>query len=167
MNLRWNPDLYRWEAEFSSDFQADLAAVKAAGFKTDGPPAWVWYSKKAEPLAKLKGTPGLTITKEARERFEALHRLEEKNKAVKAEAAAYKKTLEKEGALVECVIPEKGYIDASDLPPIPPLEKFIPPPPPSEKCFICESPVYSYEYEGRPTCMWCQKIVLDENEKVC
>src|SRR5271166_1587642 len=124
MNLRWNSTLNRFEAEFSSDFQGVLAALKAGGFRTDGAPQWIWYSYKAGSLAKLKGRPGLAISPEARAQFNALWVVEERNAKVKAELAEHKKALRKKLKIEEqeanaIEIPEKGYIDASDLPPMP------------------------------------------------
>src|SRR5271166_1580008 len=172
MNLRWNSTLSRFEAEFS-DFQGDLAAVKAAGFRTDGAPQWIWYSYKAGSLAKLKGRPGLTISPDARAQFNALWAVEERNAKVKAELAEHKKVLKKKLKIEEqeanaIEIPEKGYIDASDLPLVT-LSKdaFVPPPPPETRCIICQDPVYLYENTEIPACLWCSKIVLDSCTEVC
>lgn len=175
MNLRWNPDLFRFEAEFSSDFQGDLAAVKAAGFKTDGAPAWTWYTYKAGPLTELRNLrPGLlTISPDGRANYTRLREVEERNAKVKAELAQHtkqlKKTLriqEQEGNAV-CV-PEKGYVEASDFPPMPiRANSYTPPPPPDTKCCICQSPVYFYEKQDPPTCLYCEKLVLDNSVEVC
>lgn len=173
MNLRWNPGFRRFEAEFS-DFQSDLETVKAAGFKTDGPPEWIWYSYKAEPLTKLKGRPGLTITPEAKAQYAPLAAVEANNAKVKAELALHKKelkkTLKENEGKTALVIPPKGYISACDLPPMPPPDRpFARPAPPDTKCIICQQPVYEYEYAaGAPLiCLWDQKIVLDNSADVC
>lgn len=176
MNLRWNGTYRRFEAEFSTDFQGDLAAVKAAGFKTDGAPEWIWYTYKAGPLTKLRANrpaSGLTITPEAREQYTPLVAVEEKNLQLKAQLAEHNKTLKKKLKIEEqegkaMPIPTKGYIDASDLPPLPPVARlFTPPPPPDMKCIICAAPVYFYEKQDPPTCLWCEKIVLDNATEVC
>ncbi len=179
MNLRWNGTFRRFEAEFSTDFNGDLAAVKAAGFKTDGAPEWIWYTYKAGPLTKLRteNRPafGLTITPEAREQYTSLWTVEEKNAKIKAELAAHNKTLKKKLKIEEqeskaIKIPEKGYIDASDLPPMP---SFVQPRPESSinlnapKCIICRGTVYFYEKQDPPTCLYCEKIVLDNATEVC
>ena len=174
MNLRWNPSYQRWEAEFN-DFANDLAAAKAAGFKTEGAPGWVWYATKAAQLTKLKANrpPQLTITPEAREQYNALAAMEEANAKIKAEAKKHEtaqKKIQKEKKQDEnaWVIPSKGYIDASDLPPISPsATKYTPPPPPTTLCIICGDPIYSYELQSPPTCLWCEKIVLDNSTEVC
>jgi len=174
MNLRWDGTFHRFVAEFSSDFQGDLAAVKEAGFKTTGAPEWIWYTSKAGPLTKLRTLrPGLlTISPEARERYNSLSALEAKNEEIKAAAKKankeLKKTLAVEDKYVELVIPEKGYIDASDLPPSKPFENaYIPPPPPDTRCIICDQPVYFYEQQDPLVCLWCSKIVLDNFTEVC
>lgn len=176
MNFNWNSELGRFEAEFSTDFNGDLAAVKMAGFKTDGAPQWVWYTFKAGPLTKLRENrpaSGLTISPEARKQFTALWTLEEKNAKLKAELAAHNKALKKKLKIEEqqgnaIVIPEKGYIDASDLPPASPyLSTYTPPPPPETKCIVCQDPVYFYEQLNPPACLWCLKIVLDKRDEVC
>jgi len=164
----------RFEAEFS-DFEGDLAAVKAAGFKTDGPPEWIWYTYKSSPLTKLRThrpASGLTISAEAREQYTALSPVEENNAKIKVELAKankeLKKTLKEDEGKTSLVVPVKGYIGAEDLPPMPLSEKhYVPPPPPETTCIICKAPVYPYELQNPPTCLWCEKIVLDNSEGVC
>jgi len=181
VNLRWNGQLHRFEAELGSGgFRADLDAVKAAGFKCDGPPSWTWHSVKALPLKYLRENrpPVLTIEVEARAQYERLLPIEEKNAEVRAELKEAKKIVRKQRAkierqaeLVELHIPEKGYIDTEDLPPMPPFQSsHLIAPPPTVLCFVCKCPVYPYEYaEGtkNPACLYCQKIVLDNAEEVC
>lgn len=182
MHLKWNSTERRFEAELGSGgFRADLEAVKAAGFKTDGADSgWIWYSLKAMPLKWLRENrpPILTITTEARVEYERLLPVEENNARLKAELDVHKKALKKtldaekrQSSKKALVIPEKGYIDAEDLPPFPPSEKkYVAPPPPTTLCFICYSPIYPYEYsEGteNPACLWCQKKVLDISDEVC
>jgi len=176
MNLRWNETFRRFEAEFSTDFNEDLAAVKTAGFKTDGAPGWVWYSYKAAPLQNLRENrpaSGLTITPEAREQFAPLAQMEANNAKLKADLAAHNKTLKKKLKIEEqegkaTPIPAKGYIDASDLPPLTAAcVKYTPPPPPTALCIICKTPVYFYEKQDPPTCLWCELTVLDNATEVC
>lgn len=182
MNLRWDATFRRFVAEFSSDFAGDLAAVKAAGFKPDtSSGSWVWWTGKAAPLTKLRENrpaSGLTITPEAREQYTPLAAMEAKNAEIKAEAAKANKELKKTLGLVEpkqtLVIPDKGYIDASDLPPFPPLEHaYVRPPedPNAPRCAICKGLLEMFLYgdeEPRPVaCLWCQKAVLDNVTEVC
>lgn len=178
MNLRWNGTFHRFEAEFSSDFHGDLAAVKAAGFKTDGAPEWIWYTYKAGSLTNLRmkrPASGLTITPDAREQYTSLSTVEERNAKLKAELAEHNKALKKKLKIEEqegnaIKIPEKGYIDASDLPPMPPFAQPRPQVNPNSnapKCIICASSIYFYEKQDPPTCLWCEKIVLDNAAEVC
>lgn len=178
MNLRWNGSLRRFEAEFSSDFQGDLAAVKAAGFKTDGAPTWIWWTYKAGPLTKLRTLrPGLlTISPEAREQYTSLVALEAKNAEVKAQLDEHKKNLKKkdkikkkESNLVETTVSRYDVENDCwiDPPRTPVPDNPSPPPrapePDGLKCFICGVPVYFYEKLDPPTCLWCEKTVLDIN----
>lgn len=183
MNLRWNPSFLRFEAEFSTDFQGDLAAVKAANFKTDGPPNWVWYSFKAAALNSLRENrpaSGLTINSDAKEQYIALWKVEEANAKIKAELATHQKALKKKlkedkQEVATAFGPQMkmchlGFmcISAEDLPPYPPSEKtFIPPPLPEKRCFICSVPIYFYETQDPPTCLWCETKVLDKSDQVC
>lgn len=174
MNLRWNG---RFEAEFSSDFQGDLAAVKAAGFKSDtSTGTWVWWTAKASVLAKLREkrpASGLTITADAKANYAPLAELEARNAKIKAEVAQQNKSQKKKRKIEvqisnAVVMPEKGYIEASDLPPMPPNpKKYVPPPPPDTLCIICGAPVYFYELQSPPTCLWDEKLVLDFSNEVC
>ena len=174
MNLRWNGTLRRFEAEFSADFQGDLAAVKAAGFKTNGAPGWIWHTSKAGPLTKLRTLRAglLTISPEARAQYILLAAMDEKNAIVKAQLQKVTKERKKKEKInapsTEMIVPEKGYIDASDLPPLSCLvQPYIPPPPPETKCIICGVPVYFYELQNPPVCLWDEKIVLDKSDFVC
>jgi len=182
MNLRWNGTFRRFEAEFSSDFQGDLAAVKAAGFKTDGAPTWTWYTFKAGSLTKLRSPEvrppsGLTISPEAREQYTSLSAMEEKNAEIKAQLAEQNKALKKKIKIDKqeacSVATSVSYYDVEnecwvDPPLKPPVgPPFVQPRPegnPNEdapKCCICGTPVYFYEKLNPPTCLWCEKTVLD------
>lgn len=175
MNLRWSGTFRRFEAEFSSDFAGDLAAVKAAKFKPDtSSGAWVWWTAKSAVLTKLrnnKPASGLTITPEAREQYTALAEIDKKNAEVRA---ALKKHQKEQKKTPKNSMPEKGYIDASDLPPMPPfVQQYVRPPqdPNAPKCRICEGLLELFLYaddEPRPiACLWCSKIILDNVTEVC
>lgn len=190
MNIRYNQLAGRFEAEFSTDFQGDLAAVKAGGFRCTGPDAWVWYTNKIPALDKLranKPASGLTITNEALAVYQRLSEIERKNAEARAKFAplAEKQNEEKKKAKKErrkqqleektysnITIPPKpgqgfDYIGKEDLPPMPPFE-FKNPPQPHQGpwCFICKAPVYPYEkQEPEPTCLWCEKS-LDNGARI-
>ena len=98
MNIRYNQILRRFEAEFSADFGGDLAAVKVAGFHTDGPPAWAWWTDKIKVLNSLrehKPESGLTINQDAWEVYESLTKMDTKNTEVKQQFAEAKKKAKK------------------------------------------------------------------------
>jgi hypothetical protein len=174
VNLRWDATFRRFIAEFSSDFQGDLAAVKAAGFKPDtSSGSWVWWTGKAAPLTKLRENrpaSGLTITSEAKEQYAPLAAMEAKNTELKAEIAKANKELKKKlKQSADSSMPEKGYIDASDLPPLPPLENpYVRPPqdPNAPRCIVCKGLLELFLYgddEPHPlACLWCQKSVLED-----
>jgi hypothetical protein len=160
VNLRYNPQERRFEAEFS-DFQADLDAVKTAGFKTTGAPYWVWWTDKLKVLNKLRERPPaiLTITPEALAVYKPLAEQDRKNAEIKKLAAEAQKTVKKASRGCSWLPAGKDYLETSDLPPMPPFEKsFQPPPPPDVLCSSCQQPVYFYELQGVfPLCLWCEK----------
>lgn len=178
MNLRWNTDLRRFEVEFH-DFASEQPLVKAVGFKTDGPPAWVWYSYKSEPLTKLReNKPSvLTISADARSEYNRLHVVEQRNAEIKAQMQTATKELkkklktEKQDAAKpdEYLDPETGII-CQKIAPKPPIRveslANLKKDPPAEKCVICGDGLYDYEYplSGPKACFWCQKVVLDIEE---
>lgn len=175
MNLRWSGTFRRFEAEFS-DFQGDLAAVKAAGFKPDtSSGAWVWWTAKSAVLTKLrnnKPASGLTITPEAREQYTALAALDAKNAEVKAALQKHQKEQKKTPPKDSMKMCDLGFacISKEDLPPMPPFAQPRPQAnldPNAMKCIICETPTYFYEKQDPPTCLWCEKIVLDNATEVC
>jgi hypothetical protein len=179
LNLNWNPDQHRFEVQFQ-DFASEQPRVKKAGFKTDGPPSWVWYSLKAEPLTKLRADrpATLTISAEARTEYTRLKEMEDRNAATKALLAKHAKELKKKlkGDKQDAMKPDE-YFDEGlqciclkvEPKPYHSNNPFIPPPPPETTCFICGSPVYYYEYgeAQKPACLYCQKEVLDNVSEVC
>ena len=173
MNIRWSALEQRFEAEFSSDFNGDLEAVKLAKFHTTGPPYWIWFAPSPGIMAlnRLRvnrPASGLTISEEALQVYNTLAEVEAKNDEVRKQLAEVKKAAKKERkqkgqkaanrGLFAGLTEEKWWIGAEDLPPLPPyISIFVPPPPPNLKCLICQSPVYLYEYEDVPMCLWCAK----------
>jgi hypothetical protein len=165
VNISWSNN--EFVAEFSSDFHGDLEAVKSAGFRTNGPPEWRWYAPNIKALNKLREkrpASGLTITIEALEVYKSLAEVEAKNDAVKAQLAEQKKELKKklqkerkESAKCDWLPVGKEYLDKEDLPPVRPFERaYTPPSPPDLKCHICNQPVYFYELQNPPTCLYCE-----------
>jgi len=181
VNIRYSTAYGRFEAEFSQDFQGDLAAVKAAGFKPDtSTGAWVWHTAKIPVLQKLrenKPASGLTITPDGLEVFKKLEETHNRNTLIKAEAAKIAKAQKKERKDKEqedetakfLVIPDgKIWIDKEDLPPAPPYESsFVRPPSPSLRCITCNDPVYKeFELSDPPICLYCEKTLFDPHKKL-
>lgn len=171
MNIRWNITEKRFEAEFV-DFQGDLATVKAAGFKTSGPPEWLWFTTNVVVLNKLrKNRPAsdLEIYPEALAIYNTLNEQFEQTKKIKKELARQRLLARQQKiSQPEPVLDETGEIDWSktkwwigkeDLP-APPEFKFSVAitPPPDLKCRDCGSPVYDFEYPEIPQCLWCNKL---------
>jgi len=156
----------RFEARFSQDFQGDLDAVKAAGFKPDtSSGSWVWHTAKIPVLEKLREkrpASGIAIDNETFEKYKELAAQFEKNEEVKKAAKALEKARKKESedkAKEEnstSAFGDKAFITKDDLPPMPPSTfQFIPPTPPPERCFVCGEPVYFYELPD--VCLFCEK----------
>lgn len=166
MNLRYKDG--RWEAEFTSDFNGDLQAVKGAGFRADtSSGAWVWWTAKLPVLGKLrKNRPasGLTITPEGLEAFQKLVEIEERAAPIRAAALKLRKEQKKEAAANEAPpgpgmkMCAEGYmcVSAEDLPPKSSLvSTFVRPEPPSARCFVCGDPLYFYELPD--LCLFCEE----------
>lgn len=179
MNLRYNRSLGRFEAEFQ-DFQGDLAAVKAAGFKPDtSSGAWVWHAAKIPVIEKLRANKppsGLTITPEGLLVYNELKENFDRNALIKAEAAKIEKARKKaakekqkeEVASETFNFPEgKIFIDKEDLPYKEPfVPNFVRPEPPALRCITCQVPVYvEFELSDPPICIWCEKTLFDPHKK--
>jgi hypothetical protein len=167
MNIRWNSLLSRFEAEFTPDFQGDLLAVKAAGFKADtSSGSWVWWTAKVKVLQKLKPASGRTMTEQAFAIYEPMAKIEEQNAATRKQFAAVQKAAKKIPA------PEtpndKMWIGPEDLPPAPPYKPaaIVCTAVPTGTCAGCGDPTYLYELPE--ACLWCEKnLVLDNPFHFC
>jgi hypothetical protein len=176
VNIRWSDAQQRFEVEFQ-DFAGNLESVKAHGFKTDGPPGWIWWTQKIKVLNALranKPASGLSITPEALAVYTPLAEQEAKNDAVKKALAEARKALKKEHKKQEVLsgtptLPEGcAWIGKENLPALADFEKtFVPPTPPALRCLTCSDPVYDYEYPEIPQCLWCHKITLDNCADIC
>lgn len=168
MNIAWSQSERVFIAEFSSDFAGDLEAVKEAGFRTFGPPSWVWYApapgiKALERLRAKKPNSGLTISPEAFAVYKPLAEQEARNAEIRKAAAELNKANKKEKkkkeqteTAAELMPEDKMFITAADLPPMPPSKNpYTPPLPPAERCQSCQSPLYFYE--SKDLCLWCEK----------
>lgn len=162
MRLTWNPKEYCFEAEFQ-DFQNDLAAVKAAGFKTTGPPDWKWFTFKPAVLEKLrKNRPpsGLTIMQDALDQFTRLRKEDADRIALLAELKKSKKAVKKPEAKLEPLLEgqEFGYNCVEDVKTTFRIG-YVAPEWTGLSCHICAGPVYMYEKQEPPTCLWCEKVL--------
>lgn len=170
MNISWSQSERVFVAEFSSDFAGDLQAVKDAGFRTFGPPSWVWYApapgiKALERLRAKKPNSGLTISSEAFAMYKPLAEQDAKNAEIRKAASelnkANKKQKKKEeqtATASELMPDDKMFITAADLPPMPPSKNlYTPPRPPTELCQSCGQPLYMYE--SKDLCLWCEKML--------
>jgi hypothetical protein len=166
VRILWDNSEKRFQAELTQgdSWRDDMEYVKGAGFRTTGPPHWIWYTGKIEVLNKLrKHRPksGLMITEQALEQFNLLkkkfdEKAELKKTFSKATKAAKKASKDPEiSGMVELCIPDKGYLDASDFPVLLSTRAYIPPPGPKETCLICEDPLY--QYERHLICLFCEK----------
>lgn len=174
MRIYWNESKNVFAAEFH-DFQSDLEAVKLAGFRTFGPPEWIWYApspgvKALNRLRENKPQSGLALTEHAFNKYKlASEKLEQKD-ALKKQFKDAQKKANKESkdpdisGLTDIIIPEKGYIDASDLPefkstwnkPVFIKPDFI--------CIVCGDWLYLPFPDYPDICSWCdmqQKISVD------
>jgi hypothetical protein len=173
MNIRYNSGSF--EAEFTTDFNGDYAAVKAAGFRYDGA-VRIWHTEKLASLNKLrenKPASGLTIAEDAYQAYLRLTETERVNAEARAQFAPIKEEQDKAKKIrkkkevhdqiyTAVVIPPKpgqdfDYVGVEDLPPMPPFEsKHAPDPHTGPWCHICAAPVYFYELQNPPTCLFCE-----------
>jgi hypothetical protein len=158
MNVKWNSLLSRFEAEFSSDFQGDLSAVKAAGFKADtSSGSWVWWTGKVKVLQKLKPASGRTMTEQAFAIYEPMAKIEEQNAATRKQFAAVQKAAKNTPA--PGTSDDKMWITAEDLPPWIPLNATVVRAP--LPIGLCEGCGETADLEQPSNlCFWCEVFSL-------
>jgi hypothetical protein len=154
MKIKWSQEFRQFEAEFSPgpNWALDQQALKEAGFKTSGPPDWVWATGKAGPLTTLRALKpvlGLTITSEALQNYNRLKEQEDRNAEVRKALKEAKKLAKREF---------DPKINWDDIKPEPIFYvRYTPPPPPSTLCSVCRTPVYYYECQDPiPLCLDCE-----------
>jgi hypothetical protein len=157
MRITWNPDFKQFEAQLSAGehWSGDQQAVKAAGFRTEGPPCWRWIAFRAAVLTKLresKPASGIVITPEALEHYKRLLAQEDRNaevrKALKEARKAAEKDKQESGPEIDWDHVEPGESKIRI--------QYVPPPPPSLLCSVCQTPVYYYESQDPPICLDCE-----------
>ena len=162
MKIIWNAVFRQFEAVLTQgpNWSNDQQSVKSAGFKTEGPPNWVWLTQRALPLTTLRDSKplsGLTITSDALENYKRLKAQEDLNAAVKAQFKAARKDLKKdETSLKGFEMSPEGFLSLIVEPVEFKIWKLIPPPSPLLLCRVCQSPVYFYESQNPPICLDCE-----------
>jgi hypothetical protein len=163
MRIIWDNENNWFQAELSlnENWRDDADLVRSIGFKTDGPPAWVWHTTKVSILDKLREhrpKSGLTITEVALEKYKSLKEKSDKKHELKKLFVKAKKVAETTAAdetrktyehpeLGTCVYVEP---EADKF-----TTKYVRPVPPDVYCFVCGDPIYPYEYPD--LCLWCSK----------
>ena len=157
MRIIWDSEFKQFEAQLSNgeSWAQDQQAVKAAGFRTEGPPCWRWIAFRAAVLEKLKSAnPAsvITITPDALANFNRLKAVEDANAAVRKALKEAKKAAEKNrqesGPEIDWEHVEPGESKI--------WNQYVPPPPPSLLCSVCHTPVYYYESQDPPLCLDCE-----------
>ncbi|SRR6266550_6814470 len=161
MRIIWDTTESVFAAEFT-DFASDLDAVKAAGFRTFGAPAWVWYApspgvKALERLRKNPPKSGLVITEVALQKYKSVKEEFDKKAEFKKTFEKLRVAARKEQAGSKVGQYEKDGFISFIVQPC--TEKFVhtyaAPAPPTAWCFICGDSVH--EYEGTDLCLWCSE----------
>lgn len=176
MRISWSDEHRAFEAEFAPGdaWAGDQQAAKDAGFKTQGPPSWAWRTATVKPLNALKAKrpeSGLTISEEALAKYLPMQKAFEENETVlallkeKKKVQKKKEKVESHEGMTKVEVPEKGYIDATDLPKYTPpvvcaFARTSPLDSNASKCISCGDVLYVYEHPK--FCLWCEKIILDK-----
>lgn len=169
MRITWNQSNQEFQVELQQGaaWSTEQTAAKQAGFKTTGPPDWLWTAKKAAVLTKLrtvKPTSGCTISTDARLNYDRLKAVEDANAEVLRQLKDAKKSPKKETAekIESGEITGTGFeYDQDGWAIIEPLDsgilhvKYIPPLP-TEFCTVCHEPVYFFERHDPLVCLDCE-----------
>jgi hypothetical protein len=156
MRIIWNSKDNQFELQFDSNyFRDDLDAAKAAGFRTTGPPSWIWYTtrlKCLKYLQKHQPASGIKIAQDALAKFSQLVTEGKEKQALLKDAKKRQKAIRPQFKQSE---PEQRYEV--------PFKPFEPPSPPDVRCTFCFQPVYDMleQIEPVPVCMWCEKTITD------
>jgi hypothetical protein len=164
MRIIWNNQEQWFQAELGLNefWKQDMELVRSIGFKSTGPPQWIWHTSKASLLNKLrdlKPKSGLTITETALEKYKFINEQEQKKQELKK---LYEKAKEQAAEEINSAN-WKDYIDAETgivCKQVEPLDtKFVPKyviaAPPEIYCFICGDRLYMYELPD--ICMYCDE----------
>ena len=154
------------------EWQIEQQTAKSCGFKSTGPPDWIWHTQKASVLTKLRdsrvklGLTTLTVTPDARLEYDKLLVTESANAEVLRQLKDAKKAQKKDQAEKvesgELTGPGFEY-DSDGWAIIEPGEstiwrhdKYKPPALPTELCTVCSTPVYFHEKHDPAVCLDCE-----------
>jgi hypothetical protein len=170
MRITWNDELKEFRAELSqgSEWQKEQQTAKSCGFKSTGPPDWIWRTTKAAVLTKLRnsralvGLTTLTVTPDARQNYDRLVIVENANAEVLKQLKDSKKAQKKESQ--ESGAHGAGFeYDQNGWAIIEPADstiwqhvKYKAPSPPADLCTVCSTPVYFHEKHDPPVCLECE-----------
>jgi hypothetical protein len=167
MRITWDERTKEFRAELQPGpaWHTEQATAKQAGFKSSGPPDWIWRTGKAAVLTKLRmnrPVSGLTISTDARIEYDRLKSIEDANAAVVKQLKDAKKAQKKE--LQESGTGGTGFeYDQDGWAVIEPADstiwrpdKYKPPVPPAEHCTVCSTPIYFHERHDPPICLECE-----------
>lgn len=166
MRIIWNEEKSWFQAELTPGnlWRNDKDSIQAAGFRTEGPPSWIWYTTSSKTLNKLresKPQSGLTITELALQKYQALEKKAAEKTALKKQVKKIKKDLGiGPGALheskyyfdrdmgFECVVVEPKKSDY----------KWVAPkhPDPPARCVVCGDGLYWPDFND--ICLWCDNL---------
>jgi len=163
MRIVWD-EANHFQAELTSGdlWSDDKNALQVAGFRTSGPPDWIWSTSKSANLNKLKKLSpksGIILTELALSKYQA----QEKHAA---EKAALKKQYKKLRTEADRDLKQPKYKTAVDpdlgftyLVVEPKPSNFVWTPPkrnlPDGFCIVCGVGLYAPDYPD--ICLWCSK----------
>jgi len=162
LRIEWND---KFVCQFH-DWKLEQPIAKAAGFKTDGPPQWVWSTHKIKPVIKLvknKPASGLAMSKQAFQKYTELKQEHDRNEALRKQMKEARKAAADQSddpsisGMCTLVIPAKGYIDRTDISVVPSLveRQIITPMQFTGWCLVCGDELAFYEHYD--ICLWCSK----------
>lgn len=160
MKIFWDPENLWFRLELGTEsFKTDLDLAKAAGFRTTGPPNWIWYTQGLKVLKALKKVhpDPIPISTEALQKYKDFQEAEDR----KAETKKIVKELKAKLTVPVVEIEDEIWIRVEPKPFVR-TNVYRPPAPPEIRCTFCGDPVYDYErLEPVPICLWCEKTIAD------
>jgi hypothetical protein len=147
MIICWNNN--RFEAQFT-DFQNDLDSVKTAGFRTSGPPDWMWFApapgiKALDRLRKSQPKSGLEITELALQHYKSItEKFKQKEDLRKQFKQAQKQAKKEQLILEDTYLDLETGITCLIVKPIKSefVSEYVRPIDPEERCLLCDVPLY-------------------------